>query len=138
MTTLGEIVTDALRKLKVVAAEAEPRAWQMRDGILDLNRMMIEWEAETLPLGWAAMTEPTDTVPIPPEAEGAVVANLAVYSQPRYGVAASNIVIEQAVSLKASLKAQAYRVTPLYTESPDLPRGSGQYDGGEWFRGFGC
>lgn len=87
MAQVRDVVRDALGHLGVLDANQAVSAIDMRDAIRALNLMMRRWEANGLALGWSDVEEPTDTLPLPPEAEEAVGFNLAVRLRPRYRVA---------------------------------------------------
>lgn len=86
MAQVQDIVRDALGHLRVIDANAPVKPIDMRDAIRALNLMVRRWEADGLALGWSDVSEPTDVLPLPPEAEEAVGYNLALRLRVRYGV----------------------------------------------------
>lgn len=86
MAQVRDIVRDALGHLRVIDANAPVKPIDMRDAIRALNLMVRRWEADGLALGWSDVAEPTDALPLPPEAEEAVGYNLALRLRVRYGV----------------------------------------------------
>lgn len=86
MAQVQDIVRDALGHLRVIDANAPVKPIDMRDAIRALNLMVRRWEADGLALGWSDVAEPTDALPLPPEAEEAVGYNLALRLRVRYGV----------------------------------------------------
>lgn len=78
MTKVATIVRDTLLVLRVIDAQSAPEAEDSRDAISMLNRMMANWEADGVALGWAPVTSVNDDLPAPPEAEEAIIYNLAL------------------------------------------------------------
>lgn len=85
MTTVQDIVSRALRLLRVLDVNSAPKAVDMQTGIVALNAMMRRWEANGLALGWSTVVNPADTLPLPEEAEEAVAYNLALRLRAEYG-----------------------------------------------------
>lgn len=85
MTTVAETVRDALSHLQVVDAVQPVKPQDMSDGIRALNQMMARWEADGVSLGWVPVSNPSDTLPVPPEAEETIAYNLALRMSARYG-----------------------------------------------------
>lgn len=83
MTAVADFVKDALVMLQVTPAAQPVKAHDMATGIRTLNRLMARHEANAIALGWAPVTSPSDTVPLPAEAElpilYALVVELAVF-----------------------------------------------------------
>lgn len=77
MATGSDIVTKALRRSKIRAAETPIEPSELQDGIDDLNDMLAEWEGSGILLGYTPIKEPTDEVRIPRFANGCVAVNLA-------------------------------------------------------------
>ena len=91
MTKVTDIVTAALQELAVISESETPTAEAMKSGIDWLNRMMRRWEANLLALGWMDVAGPDDELPAPPEAEEAIVFNLALRLRRSYGVPLADI-----------------------------------------------
>jgi hypothetical protein len=135
MTQVVDILRDALGHLKVQDANSAVKPIDARDGIRALNLMMREWEVDGPNLGWSDVSDPTDTLPVPPEAEAAIGYNLAVRLRPKYGVAIEADIIALARDCLATLTAQQTVNTYARTEYPDLPAGTGR-PGGSWRDGY--
>lgn len=84
MTTVAKLVARSLRALKVIDPKQPVKDVDMQTCIESLNAMMARWEANGRAVGWSPVANPSDEVPIPPEAEDAVVYNLAVRVAPDY------------------------------------------------------
>jgi hypothetical protein len=130
MTQVSAIVRDALLLLGVQDATESVSAQEMQDGIRELNKMLARWEADGISLGWTSVNAPTDTLPAPMEAEGAIAANLALYLQPRYKVPLDANVVQQANDGLAALRADVFANTFDRITYPDLPVAEG------WCGGF--
>lgn len=116
MTQVADILRDALSHLKVQDANSAIKPIDARDGIRALNMMLRRWEANGLALGWTDVSDPTDTLPLPAEAEEAVGYNLALRLRARYGVSLDPDVIELARMGLGELRRDRMVEMPL---SPD-------------------
>lgn len=85
MAKVGAIISAALRKLRVIDPDMNPEPRQYETAIEELNRMMAEWEADGLPLGWVDVSNPDEDLPAPKTAENAIILNLAVKMRPEAG-----------------------------------------------------
>lgn len=86
MAKVLDIVSRALRLLRVTDVNDVPAPEDMATAIVALNAMLQRWEANGLALGWSRVAEPDDVLPLPEEAEEAVAYNLAVRLRAEYGV----------------------------------------------------
>ena len=86
MTTVLQIITDAVITLRVQDANEDMEAEMAESAMRVLNRMMRRWEADGTALGWNDVSTLSQTIPLPPEAEQAVVDNLAMLLRASYGV----------------------------------------------------
>src|ERR1700741_674263 len=86
MTTVLQIITDAVIPLRVQDANENMEAEMAESAMRVLNRMMRRWEADGTALGWNDVSTMSQTIPLPPEAEQAVVDNLAMLLRASYGV----------------------------------------------------
>lgn len=126
MTTAATIVKRALRLLRVVDATEAPEAEDFETGRDALNGMLTRWEANGLAMGWQNVTNPTDELPIPPEAEQAVAFNLALVLRAEYGVSLDADVVQFATDGLAELQRDMLVANPLVLR-PRLPR-CGRYN----------
>ncbi len=94
MMTVGAAVARALRILRVLDSNEAPEAEQMAGAIVALNAMAQRWEANGMTLGWSPVDNTADTLPVPAEAEEAIVFNLALKLRAEYGVSIEPDVIE--------------------------------------------
>ena len=123
MTQVNDIVRDALGHLRVLDANAPVKPVDMRDAIRALNLMVRRWEANGLALGWSDVSEPTDTLPLPPEAEEAVGYNLAVRLRARYGVQIDPDVVALAGAGLSALQRDRIVEMPLVLDRAFSPCG---------------
>lgn len=137
MSTVADIVRDALSHLRVQDPRQPVKPEHARDAIRALNLMMRRWEASGIALGWSDVVEMTDMMPVPAEAEEAIGYNLAVRLQSRLrsqlddeGKKAAR---DGLVVLRADVQANLF-VRVCYD---DLPAGEGQrYGNGDWREGY--
>lgn len=123
MSTVGQIVRDALMHIGVIDANEAVEARDMADGIRVLNMMLRRWEANGLALGWNVVESPDDQMPSPPEAEEAIGYNLAVKLRARYGVSPSPDVFQFANDGYAVLLRDRFIASPLRFKG-----GAGRYN----------
>lgn len=84
MTTVADIIGDALGHLRVRDASEAVDPQDAADAMRSLNMMMRRWEANGMAMGWSDVTEPDDLMPSPPEADEAIGFNLALRLSGRY------------------------------------------------------
>lgn len=113
MTTVAKLVGRALRLIQVIDPTQPVKASDMATAIEALNAMMVRWEANNLSLGWVVVSSPSDTVPIPEEADTAVAANLAVELAPEYGTEPSPRLLTMAEEGYARLLRDQAVATPI-------------------------
>lgn len=132
---VADVVKDALLLLRVIDKEDAPEDADARDAIRALNRMMRAWEVDGLPLGWSDVSTVQDDLPAPPEAEEAIVYNLALRLAGQFGRAVGADVVTLANDGLATLRAQVASNDYARCRYDDLPLGTGQR-GGSWRDGF--
>lgn len=86
MATNADIIADALRLLGVLAETQTLSAEQGADGLLTLNDLLTEWEAQGIHLGHYTQTSLADEFPGEVSCFAAVKYNLAVHLAPHYAV----------------------------------------------------
>ena len=116
MATVAEIVSGALGLLRVLDATEAPEAEDMETGISALNMMMVRWEANGYSVGWSPVSNPADVMPNVPEADEAIMYNLAVKLRPRYGVSIDPDVFADASRLKSDVLADVFASSPMEME----------------------
>ncbi|SET91307.1 packaged DNA stabilization gp4 family protein [Stenotrophomonas indicatrix] len=116
MATVAEIVSGALGLLRVLDATEAPEAEDMETAISALNMMMVRWEANGYSVGWSPVSSPADVMPNVPEADEAIMYNLAVKLRPRYGVSIDPDVFADASRLKSDVLADVFASSPMEME----------------------
>lgn len=86
MTAVADFVKDALLLIQQGSPTQPTKAADLASGIRALNRLMARNEADSIALGWAPVASGSDTLPLPLEAEQAILYALAVQMAPQYGV----------------------------------------------------
>jgi hypothetical protein len=124
MTTVADFIRDTLGCLGVVDVRQPVRPEDMKTGIRFLNRLVTRLEANQLSVGWSDVASPSDTLPLPPEAELGVMYTLAIVLAPQYLVSPSAEVLGGAEIFMADLRRDQAVATPirpiLDAPTPDL------------------
>lgn len=120
MATVLDVVSRALRILRVVNPNQPIKPADMATGIGALNAMVRRWEANTLALGWSNVSAPDHTLPAPDEAIEAIVYNLALKLRAEYGADLEPDVIEMARVGLAELLRDQVIATPLERDARGL------------------
>jgi hypothetical protein len=116
MSTVQQVVTRALRLLRVIDGKQPVKPYDMTTGIEALNTMMRQWESLPLPMGWQDVSNPSDEMPTLPEADKAIAFNLALELRPEYGSTLDQDVIAQSVLSLSYLRRQYAAANPLEIE----------------------
>jgi hypothetical protein len=132
----GDAVKRALGLLRVVDAQGAPDELDMETGLSRLNDMMNLWESEGLSLGWQNVELPEDVLVTPPNANIAIVYNLAGYLADDYGVDLAPRVGILAQDAKSTLIGNQAVTTDEVVSYEDYPRGQGQRVGYSWRDGY--
>lgn len=96
MSKVIDIIRDALSGLRVLDAREAPEAEDMADAMRVLNLMMARWETSGIAVGWSPVSNSNDDMPVPPEAEECIGAQLALRLAPRYGMQPDSALIQLA------------------------------------------
>ncbi|MFK3647912.1 packaged DNA stabilization gp4 family protein [Lysobacter enzymogenes] len=126
MSTVAEVIRDALSHLRVQDPRQALKPEHARDGIRALNLMMRRWEADGLSLGWSDVAEPTDEMPVPPEAIEAIGFNLACKMRPRFGIPLDPDLKQEAEDGYSALLTDVHSNLYVRTSYEDLPSGEAQ------------
>jgi len=106
----SEIITSALRALRIVAEGESATAAQAADALVVLNQMMESWSVGETALHYFAQTDVSGECPIPQWAERGVIAMLAIELAADYGAEITPALVKRAedgygVILRESIKA---------------------------------
>lgn len=114
---VGRVILRALRLLSGNGVSTFPDGFTLSGAIATLNAMMARWEANGMALGWSSVDGPSDSLPVPPEAEDAVAHNLAMRLAPEYGVEPRMDVATAATEGIAALRRDRLVSNPLEMRS---------------------
>ena len=130
MTTLVQIVGDALRELNVIPEGVEPDGDQGKHGLRRLNQMLEMWTEDGVELGHFKQSSTTADITIPEWAELGVIMMLAIQLAPHYGASISPELIDSADRAYGTLlrKSVVEKTQPLNMNH--LPVGDGQWGRG--------
>jgi hypothetical protein len=113
MTAVSDFIKDALGLIQAVSVNQPIKAQDMATGIRTLNRLMARSEANSIAVGWAAVSSPSEDLPLPAEAEMPVLYALAVALAPHWGIAPSREVMDGAYAFGADLSRDQAVATPV-------------------------
>lgn len=136
MTTVADFIKDTLCLLQVNSVSQPVKAADMSTGIRFLNRLCTRLEANGVTMGWSPVANPTDTLPLPPEAELGVMYVLAMMLAPQWGVTPLPLVAVGAETFLADLRRDVAVATPLrpILGAPCPDRGSMRtLNGSSWY-----
>ena len=127
MTTVAEFIKDTLGCLGVVDPKQPVKDADMQTGIRFLNRLGTRIEANLISLGWSPVSNPSDTLPLPVEAELGVMYVLALTLAPQYGVTPLPTVAAGAQGFMADISRDQAVATPIIP-IVDVPSPEGYCD----------
>jgi len=131
MSTVLEVIEDALREINVISEVGSASPEQGKFGLRRLNQMLALWrETMDIDLGYFSQSATTGTMPTPEWAELAIVTGLAVTMAPKYGATISQ---ELAMVAAQSIGAVQTKLIVEKKKGVDLsylPVGSGHYGRG--------
>lgn len=113
MTIVADFIRDTLGCLGVVDVRQPVRPEDMQTGIRFLNRLVTRLEANQVSVGWSDVSSPSDTLPLPPEAELGVMYTLAIVMAPQYLVTPSAEVMAGAEIFMNDLQRDQAVATPI-------------------------
>ncbi len=96
MSTVSDVIRDALGHLGVVDANEALEAQDMQTGIRALNLMLARWAANGLIESWTPLENPADNLGLPPQMEEAIGFSLAVRLRARYAASSDQDVLAMA------------------------------------------
>jgi len=115
MATALDLVTRAMRKLRVIGSGEEPTAAEGADCLSALNDMLAIWEIEGIDLAPTALVL-SDTIDLPDSHIEALCANLAIAIADDFGAQVSPLLHARAESGKASLMAYHFAIADLASD----------------------
>lgn len=139
METAQSLVSDILREIYVQANEQDIPAVEFETCLRYLNRMMAEFDADGIKLGWTILSNPADVATVPMGAINGIIFNAALRVANQYDVEVGPLLainaergLETMRKLGVSIPKQSFPST--------LPIGSGNEDDVDVFGNFypGC
>lgn len=113
MTKVAEFVRDTLGMIGVVDPRQTVQAADEATTIRFLNRLMTRIEANGTSFGWVDVSNPSDTLPLPPEAELGVMYVLAIIMAAQFSIPAPPEVVAGAQRFEADLLRDQAVATPI-------------------------
>lgn len=123
MATVGAVCGRALRLIGVQDPTEAISADNFQTALEALNAMMLRWEANGITMGWQAAANPSDVLAAPPEAEEAVVYQLAARLCPEYQMQLPSAVAAGAQEFLSNLRNDVVINNPIKYRSTEAPLG---------------
>ena len=124
MTTMREVVEDALEEINVKTAEVALTNDELQSGIRRCNDMLTEWDDAGIIVGYNPVTNGDDTIEVERNAVGAIKYNLAIRMAPSFTKIVTPSLAKNAEDSLMRLKASNAFIGDV--AFPDtLPLGSG-------------
>lgn len=129
---VSEFIARALRLIRVIDPNQPIKPRDMETAMSALNSMMALWESYPLALGWSDVSNPSDDVPLEPNAIEPAIYNLAVRLSSEYGQAIDAVIARYAEEGLAVLRRQYAASNPLALEI-DVPCGNARHGFIRWW-----
>lgn len=113
MTQVADFIKDTLLLIQATDARQPVKSVDMASGIRALNRFCRRLEANGTSLGWSDVSNPSDDLPLQPEAELPVMYALAIDLAPSYGTTPLPAVIGRANDYMNDLRRDQMVATPI-------------------------
>lgn len=131
MTTMREVVQDAMEDIGVKAAEISLTPDELQSGIRRLNDMLAQWDQLGIIVGYNPVTNGDDVLELDPAAIAAAKAKLAIKLAPSYSKVITPGLVENARESMDMLEIMNSHIGEIaYPDS--LPLGSGNSCGGTY------
>jgi hypothetical protein len=131
MSTVLEVIEDALREINVISEVDSASSEQGSYALRRLNQMMNVWrETKDLDLGWFDQSVTTGTMPTPDWAELAITLGLAVSIASKYGATVSPELAGVAQAAISGVQTKLIVEKKKGVDLSYLPVGSGHYGRG--------
>lgn len=117
MATTSDIVTRAMRSLRLLSSGEEPTADEMSDGIVAFNDMLFAWRIEGLDIAHVTLDE-NDTIDVPEDHLGTLRLALAARIGGEYGgelTAYDQMVLDEGMK---ALRAYYLNLAELVPDNP--------------------
>jgi len=124
MATALDLANRSLKLILVEAADSPLEADEYQDYYDALNDFMADLESRGVRLGFTPVTNPADTITVPPGALRGIAANMAIEVAPDYGGKVSPLLVVQArEGMRALRRLGQEQISSSYPTG--LPRGTG-------------
>jgi hypothetical protein len=123
-----ELITQALRKINVIAQIATPTAGQASDALAELNRMMSRWEEENIGLQYYTQSTLSDDFPCADYTHQGVIGSLAAALAANYGRALSPEAVKYMEDGMRTILNKIISKQMRPADMSHLPEGSGRLD----------
>lgn len=131
MSTVLEVIEDALREINVISEVDSASAEQGKYALRRLNQMMNLWrETMDIDLGWFDQSTTSGTMPTPDWAELAITMGLAITIAPKFGASISAETASVAQSAIGGVQTKLIVEKKKGVDLSYLPVGSGHYGRG--------
>lgn len=117
MSTVLQIVSRALRLLRVVDPGEPLQAEDLETALVALNSMMARMEASGVSIGWTAVSNSAEPLPAPPECEEWIAAGLALRLAPEYAKTLDQATVEMYKTGLAATRRDILTASPLVLDS---------------------
>lgn len=117
MATALDVITRALKRLRVISSGEVPTAEESADCLEALNDMLFEWRIDGIDLAHVALVL-TDTIDVPDDHVQALVLNLALRAGGMFGAQLAPADTALALSGEAALRAYHFTIADLSSDSP--------------------
>jgi hypothetical protein len=132
--TAQTIINDALLELTVQEGEQAIESFEFQRGVRYLNRMMAEFYADGIDLGYTTVSAPNDIITIPAGGMSALVSNLAIRLSSALDIAITPALQDTAMRGMKTLRKLG--INPGKMNFPgNLPIGSGNEYSSETYTG---
>jgi hypothetical protein len=124
MTTMREVVSDAMEEIGVKTAEIALQSDELQAGIRRCNDMLLEWSDLGITPGYIEVLNGDDVLNVDRNAIRAIKKNLAVDCAPSFQKVVTQLLLLTARDTKSALETSSVHIGPV--RFPDtLPLGSG-------------
>lgn len=128
MSTNSQIITAALRALRIVGEGESASAAQSADALAILNQMLEAWSVEGIDLQYFAQTDVSAACPIPAWSERGVIACLALELAADYGAELTAAVAKRADEGYQTIARECLNARLQPADMSHLGGGQGRYN----------
>lgn len=123
MTTMREVVEDALEEIGVKTAEVSLTNDELQSGIRRCNDMLTEWDDASIIVGYNPVLNGDDAIEVDRNAVGAIKYNLAIRLASSFDKIVNQALAKNASDSMSRLEASSSNIIVAFPDT--LPLGSG-------------